>query len=125
MLSDEWRHFGKWSGDTLGNGNTVTVETRRAHFLPGFQPMGSEKTPRPITEWVSTYFRHFPSVSSKHSSFTKLDQKSETQKKILKIICDSSPFFTLSNYITFGQNQTVATTFPVGQDKPAVANNDF
>jgi hypothetical protein len=72
------------------------VETQRAHFPPGFQPIGSKKTPRPFTQQVSTYCGHFPSVSSKHSGFIKLNEKSETLKKKLRTISGSSPIFALS-----------------------------
>jgi hypothetical protein len=92
----------------LGNAQ-IKVETQRAHFPPRFQPIGSTKTPQSITQWVSTYFRHFLSVSSKHSGFIKINEKSETEKKNLKTIRDSSPILALSNNSTFGQTQTGAT----------------
>jgi hypothetical protein len=74
----------------------------------GFQPIGSKMIPRPITQQVSTYFRHFLSVSSKHSSFITLNEKSETEKKNLKTM-SGSPIFALSSYTTFGKTQTSAT----------------
>jgi hypothetical protein len=85
------------------------VKAQQVHFPPGFQPIGSKKTSRPITQRVSTYFRHFQFGFPQHSSFIKLNEKLDTLKKNLKTISSSSPIFALSNNAAFGQTQTSAT----------------
>jgi hypothetical protein len=87
------------------------VKTPRTHFPPSFQQTGSKKTPRPVTQQVSTYFRHFLSVTSKHSGFTTLNEKSETQKKNSKTVSGGSSIFALSIYTTFGQTQRCDNPF--------------
>jgi hypothetical protein len=67
----------------LGNAQ-IKVETQWAHYPLGLWPTGNKKTPGPIAQGVSTYFRHFMSVSSKQGSFIKLNAKSEVVKEKCK-----------------------------------------